>query len=135
MLNTTLPTSIIQLNIFEMCASFPFNQTGPQQRVAGYRYFIYFGVFMCSGNIFYLRCNYITVIIGKYREAAAILTNMAIQHFHEISLSLNSNNLNLFQYPLNMTTWMKGRFQLIHITIFALYKMAKHLLFGKWLFW
>ena len=31
------------------------------------------------------------MIIGKNREAAAILTNMAIQQFHEISLSLNSN--------------------------------------------
>ena len=86
---------IIKLNIFETCASFPFNQTEPQQRVAGYIYFIYFGLFMCSGNlwsnIFYLRCNYITVIIGKNREAAAILTDMVIQHFHEISLSLNSN--------------------------------------------
>ena len=31
------------------------------------------------------------MIVGKNREAAAILSNMAIQHFHEISLSLNSN--------------------------------------------
>ena len=31
------------------------------------------------------------MIIGKNREAAANLTNMAIQQFHEISLSLNSN--------------------------------------------
>ena len=30
-------------------------------------------------------------MIGKSREAAAILTNMAIQQFHEISLSVNSN--------------------------------------------
>ena len=31
------------------------------------------------------------MIIEKGREAAAILTNMVIQQFHEISLSLNSN--------------------------------------------
>ena len=31
------------------------------------------------------------MIIGKSREAAAILTNMAIQQFHKISLTLNSN--------------------------------------------
>ena len=31
------------------------------------------------------------VIVGKNGEAADILTNMAIQRFHEISLSLNSN--------------------------------------------
>ena len=31
------------------------------------------------------------MIIRTNREAAVILTNMAIQQFHEISLSLNSN--------------------------------------------
>ena len=31
------------------------------------------------------------MIVEKNREAAAILTNMAIQRFHEIILSLNSN--------------------------------------------
>ena len=31
------------------------------------------------------------MIVGKNREAAAILTNTAIQRFHEISLSLNSS--------------------------------------------
>ena len=31
------------------------------------------------------------MIIGKNREAAAILKTKAIQQFHEISLSLNSN--------------------------------------------
>ena len=31
------------------------------------------------------------LIVGKIREAAAILTNIAIQRFHEISLSLNSD--------------------------------------------
>ena len=117
MLNTILPTSIIKLNNFETWASFPFNQTEPQQRVAGYRYFIYFGVVVFSGNwwgnIFYLRCNYITVIIGKSREAAAILTNMAIQQFDEISLSLNSNKSvsisiehdHLDQRPLSMNSY------------------------------
>ena len=31
------------------------------------------------------------MIIGRNREAASILTNMAVQQFYEITLSLNSN--------------------------------------------
>ena len=62
-------------------------------------------------------------MIGKNREAAAFLTNMAILRFHQISLSLNYNksvsisieNDHLDERPLSI----------IHFTIFALYKRAK----------
>ena len=58
------------------------------------------------------------VIVGKNRETATILPNIVIQRFHEILI-------NLFQYPLDMTTWMKGYFHLFGFTIFALYKRTK----------
>ena len=44
--------------------------------------------------------------------------------YHVIAPS-SSILINLFEYLLNMTTWMKGHFELIHITIFVLYKGAK----------
>ena len=67
-------------------------------------------------------------MIGKNREAASILTNMVIQRFHQIRLSLNYNksvsisieNDHLDERPLS----------LIHITIFALYKRVKRIYFA-----
>ena len=64
------------------------------------------------------------IIEKKNREAPAILTNMAIQQFHEISLSLNANK-SVSIYTEHDHLDERGHFQLglIHITIFAFYKI------------
>ena len=72
------------------------------------------------------------MIIGKSREAAAILTNMAIQHFHEISLSLNSNKS--VSISTEHDPWMKGHFQLIHITIYSLSTKGRKFLIWELIF-
>ena len=67
-------------------------------------------------------------MIGKNREAAAILKNMVILRFHQISLSLNYNksvsisfeNDHLDERPLSI----------IHFTIFALYKRVNKFIWG-----
>ena len=70
------------------------------------------------------------MIVGINREAAAILTNMAIQRFHEISLSLNSNKSvsictehdHLDERPLSINSYHNIR---------SLQEGEKNLLFGN----
>ena len=62
-------------------------------------------------------------MIGKNREAVAILTNMVTARFHQISLSLNYNKS--VSISIENDHLDERLLSIIHITIFALYKRVK----------